>query len=344
MQRIQCQTCHKPIGFLDVFKAGLPNKIHCGACGARVNLKFNAYILYPIFIVLFVLFPITGFYVGLWIEETNIFSIGKHKIKIGVTLLFIIILEVIISLWLIYFLKVKTQRSKPYVSKDSSFVSTKSSSRSSSTSDISSVNEGAYAEAIKSSPDIAPANSEAYSQAFETICKDAEKLKLIVQFKQISTVVKEKGSSAVYNFVHTEMGNDLSHYFVDIEENNIDIYYELFTGLLKTNGLLSEMDWKLEADATEMLFALDRLYRAQNITPVTPLERQSLIEEVGKLEDGIQSAPDLVLARMETITNNRNKRLLWLYANTDSVMFIAVSEGCRSKLKNVKLGKEVNFY
>ncbi|MCG7547386.1 hypothetical protein [Pseudoalteromonas sp. Of7M-16] len=101
-----CKKCGSAIGFIDVFKAGLPTMITCGKCGSYAKFNINPYIDYPILICLLIAFAAITFVSGDYLITNQVLPFKEKYIFAGTGITFAVIFEILFGVWLLKFKKV----------------------------------------------------------------------------------------------------------------------------------------------------------------------------------------------------------------------------------------------
>lgn len=101
-----CTNCEAKIGYMDIFKAGLPNLISCGQCGSRVKFNINPYVEYPLILIFFILCCGVAFYFGNYLISNDVLPIKNKYIVLGVGISFALLFETLFTAWLLKMKKI----------------------------------------------------------------------------------------------------------------------------------------------------------------------------------------------------------------------------------------------
>ncbi|GAB5382603.1 MAG: hypothetical protein Alis3KO_32430 [Aliiglaciecola sp.] len=343
MPKIQCENCHTPIGFINVFIAGWPTRITCGSCSSNVILQYNPYILYPIVFFAFAAFVLAGFLVGNIVVNAEILPFKERHIRFGGVILAIVLLEAILSLWILYGFKTrpsdnaknykfanKNRRTPPIYQTSGNSYSVDPDPKSAFTD-----------EEINFDEDI-----EMYFDVFKTIVISAGKPEALVDYEKLAEYLNQQGTKGLFEYVNKEFDRDTAEWFTCVDDEDGErklIPFYLFESLLSRLNILIEADWKLEPLVTELFHRLNILFTSHNLEPVSPEEYEQANKALINVESNSAEASKIIKEKMDTITESRGKRLLWLDKNSDSVVFLLVDDGCFSALSGRQLQKNIRF-
>lgn len=103
MNKNVCLNCGDKVKAVDIFMAGLPSLISCGNCKQKIMFDFKPIAEYPIVLLFIALTVFVGVKVGGAVIESDFLPFSDAKVSFGVFLIFAVLLELILTFWILNF-------------------------------------------------------------------------------------------------------------------------------------------------------------------------------------------------------------------------------------------------
>lgn len=304
MKPSNCPNCKSEIRFIDIFTAGLPNQIKCGACSSKVRFDINPYLTYPVVISALLISILLGIYLGNKVADSNIIPIKDRYVIFGVTLIFAAAIESIFAFWLLKFKSVLGNSPKQNMS-------------------FNSANENKTWDKVF---DVASLILD--GERYKTVELD---LKKIQDFKNIESEYPE-----YFNYAREKFGNKFVEWLEDDLEED-DIPCAAFKTVLHGHGVMAYMDSSCIEDQRELFGQLNLLLEKFGLQEISGEEKTRIQSIVDTMKGDSARIINAYISELDKIADVRNRDILWFDENGDSYSYFLTVKGVSDKLNGMKL-------
>jgi len=314
MKKKVCPKCNSTINFLDVFVAGLPHLVKCSNCGSNINFRYNSYILYSVVGLLIILL----FFAGVFLSNLLIgyIPIKKRYIRITILVLMAVILDCLLSFWLLNFASIKDGEN-----------SIKANDKNIKKHDLP---KDTWDIVIEVARLIAGPNVEVHVISF------------IEKVREIGK--NENEEYVILNYAESVFGKNIVEWFGDDDLKYTDLPCAAFKTSLNSYGLMEYLDGKIIFDPEEMFFSLNRLLKTLSLEEINIIEKQKIDKNIITAGTDQNKIANVILSEFDDIAKKRGYNVLWFDEDSDSYSYFIVKPDVYEKLQTMRLDENHKFY